>query len=210
MNTAHVVETRSGWPATTHEWSADVDLDHLASIRAAGATSAPGGAGHLVLEVLAYADDEAAELGRTGACSVTLHDDGSVSVADDGRGTQTRYDEHGAPVRKPVMSTKDLRFFADPASPRLPDGRPRRGISVVAALSAWLVHENRRADGAWTQRYEHGVPVGGLVAIRATGTTGTTVHFLPYDDVVPVKVDAGTLRRLARFPHLTITLEEQR
>ena len=202
-----MAKTRSGWPAATHDWTADVDLDHLASVRAQGSTCAPGGASHLVLEVLAYADDEAAELGRTGTCLVTLHADGSVSVADDGRGTQTRSDEHGAPVRKPVMSTKDLRFFDDPASPLLPDGHPRRGISVVAALSAWLVHENRRADGAWTRRYEHGVPAGDLVAISATGSGGTTVRFLPDCDLVPV--DTKSLGRLARFPHLTIALAEQ-
>jgi DNA gyrase/topoisomerase IV subunit B len=39
--------------------------------------------------------------------------------------------------------------------------RPRRGISVVAALSEWLVHTNRRRDDAWTQRYEHGIPSAG-------------------------------------------------
>ena len=71
---------------------------------------APVGLGHLVLEVLAYADEEAGSRGARGSAVVTVHDDGSVSVADDGRGTDTRRDATGRVVRKPVMATQDLRF----------------------------------------------------------------------------------------------------
>jgi DNA gyrase subunit B len=57
---------------------------------------------------------------------------------------------------------------------------------VVAALSEWLVHTNRRRNGSWTQRYEHGLPVTGLTPVDPDGTTGTTVHFLPGDGLAPV------------------------
>jgi DNA gyrase subunit B len=87
-------------------------------------------------------------------------------------------DAKGRTVKKPVMATKDLRFFDDP-SVLLPDGHPRRGMSVVAALSEWLVHTNRRVNGSWQQRYEHGIPVTDLSPVESDGTTGTTVHFLP-------------------------------
>jgi DNA gyrase subunit B len=116
---------------------------------------------------------------------VTLHPDGSISVADNGRGTDTRVDPEGRTVKKPVMATKDLRYFDDPSVP-LPDGRPRRGMSVVAALSEWLVHTNRRLNGSWTQRYEHGIPVTNLTPIEPDPTTGTTVHFLPSPGLPPV------------------------
>src|SRR5690242_14226850 len=96
------------------------------------------------MEVVAYADEEAASAERRGRCTISLHGDGSVSVADDGRGTQTRTDDGGTAVRKPVMATRDLRFFDGAPSAHLPDGTPRRGMSVVAALSEWLVHTNRR------------------------------------------------------------------
>ena len=162
---------------TTHDWAAEVDVVHLDRIRAAAGSFAPGGVSHLVLEVLAYAEEEAQSIGAGGAV-VTRHADGSISVADNGRGTQMRVDDRGRPIRKPVMATKDLRFFdADPPV-LLRDGLPRRGMSVVAALSEWLVHTNERQDGSWTQRYERGLPVTGLVAIAPSGRTGTTVRFL--------------------------------
>lgn len=165
------------WQNTTHDWARAIDVRHLELIRQGPAEFAPGGVLHLVLEVLAYAADEAEERGG-GHAVVTPHADGSISVADDGRGTDTRVDASGRTVKKPVMATKDLRFFDEP-SVLLPDGHPRRGMSVVAALSEWLVHTNRRVNGSWTQRYEHGVPVTDLTPIESDGTTGTTVHFLP-------------------------------
>jgi DNA gyrase subunit B len=141
------------WPNTTHDWATSVDADHLADIRRRPQELAPGGGLHLLLDVIAYAADEAAVRGA-GSCRVTLHADGSLAVTDDGRGTDTLLDEHGQAVKKPVMSTQDLRFFDASDGPLLPDGHARRGMSVVAALSEWLVHRNRRHTGAWTQRYE--------------------------------------------------------
>ncbi len=174
--------------AATHDWAAAVDAGHLARIRRNPATFAPGGVRQLVLEVVAYAADEALARGGGrcvvafrggGRCVVAFRGDGSVSVSDDGRGTATRVDDDGQVLRKPVMSTRDLRFFDTPGAQVLPDGHPRRGISVVAALSEWLVHVSRRHDGAWTQRYEYGIPVTGLLPVPGSGATGTMVHFRP-------------------------------
>lgn len=203
--------SRGSWVNTTHDWSSAVDPDHLASIRQAPEEFAPGGPRHLLLEVLAYAADEASSRGG-GRCLVTLCPDGSISVADDGRGTDTRTDEHGQIVKKPVMASKDLRFFDFPDVERLPDGHPRRGMSVVAALSEWLVHTNRRLNGAWTQRYERGIPVTDLEPVEADGTTGTCVHFRP--DGSPGQLEAptaGELRRLAAmWPDLDIQVVDRR
>ena len=141
------------------------------------------------------------------AAVVTLHDDGSVSVADDGRGTETRVNEDGGPMRKPVMATKDLRFFDGAPVAYLPDGAPRRGMSVVAALSEWLVHTNRRRDGAWTQRYENGIPATDLVAVEGDGTTGTTVHFMPGR---PERVTPARVHRVAAgFPHVRVVIPQK-
>lgn len=192
-------------PGSSHDWARAVDLDHLEAVRRDPDTYAPGGAQHLTLEVVAYAADEAAP-GHAGACVVTLHADGSVAVADDGRGTDTRADDTGGLVKKPVMSTKDLRFFDRPEAEALPDGRPRRGMSVVAALSEWLVHTNRRRNGSWTQRYEHGVPVTDLVPVPDDGTHGTTVWFR-----APGAIDCAALATaVAGWPHLAVTIDDRR
>lgn len=162
----------------------------------------------LVLAVLAYAADEAEGAGW-GHANVTLHADGSVTVPDDGRGTDTRRDADGRPI-KPIMATPDLRFFDHPTAQTLADGDPRRGISVVAALSEWLVHENRRAEGAWYQRYEAGVPVMELLPVAADGSTGTSVRFLPVPGLLRLSLDAVRLISATRTPDLRVTVSDQR
>jgi topoisomerase IV subunit B len=174
-----------------------VDRAHIERIRRQPAVYAPSGRLHLVLEVLAYAAEEA-EQADSGEAIVTLHSDMSVSIFDNGRGAATDTSGPGPAVRKPVMSSRDIRFFDSPHPPLLPDGYPRRGLSVVAALSAWLVHTNRRQDGAWTQRYERGVPVTDLAPTPPGGATGTLVRFLPDSALMPdVQLQARALRRLA-------------
>jgi DNA gyrase subunit B len=194
-------------PNASHDWATTVDADHLAEIRRQPARFAPGGLLHLMLEVVAYAADEASVTGRD-RCLVTVYRDGSVSVADDGRGTDTRYDAQGRPIRKPVMATKDLRFFDRPDAPLLPDGHPRRGMSVVAALSVWLVHTNRRRDGAWSQRYEYGLPTTVLQSVAGTDGTGTTVHFRPDVRIGPSVAGLVRLTRSA-WPHLNLNVVDE-
>lgn len=207
-----VSEPSGTWQSTTHDWGRDVDTEHLARVRRDPGVFAPGGVTHLILEVLAYAADEAEWTGATGRCGVTLHADGSVSVDDDGRGTDTRHDAESQPIRKPVMATRDLRFFDSPDAQQLPDGHPRRGMSAVAALSRWLVHTNRRRDGAWTQRYEHGVPVTGLLPIPDQDTTGTTVHFLPAVSVRAMQEVSPSVLWQATgvWPHLAVEVVDDR
>ena len=206
-----MTDSETQWVNTTHDWAAAVDHEHLAQIRQQPATYAPSGMEHLILEVLAYAADEAKSMGRAGRGIVTMYADGSVSVADDGRGTDTRVNDEGRVIKKPVMGTKDLRFFDDPDVETLPDGHARRGISVVAALSEWLIHTNRRTSGSWTQRYEHGVPTTDLRPVADDGTTGTTVHFQP-DIPTPVRlgVMALELSRTASWPELRVELVDER
>jgi DNA gyrase subunit B len=195
---------RATWTVTTHDWSTDLDREHLDAIRSRPESYAAGGRRHLVLEVLAYADEEAESIGRVGHAVVTTHADGSVTVADDGRGTDTRTDEQGRVIRKPVMATRDVRFFDVPDAPRLPDGLPRRGMSTVSALCPVLVHENHRATGAWSQTYRHGIPDGELRAVPAARSSGTSVTFRPGVEVVGP--DSLVEADLTAFPWLRIEL----
>lgn len=109
------------------------------------------------------------------------------------------------------MATKDLRFFDRTEVEQLPDGHPRRGMSAVAALSAWLIHTNRRREGAWTQRYEQGVPVTALLPIPDPEATGTTVHFLPAETVRSMQeVSTSSLRQLtAAWPQLSVEIVKE-
>jgi topoisomerase IV subunit B len=201
-----VTNPRAEWVNTTHDWAGSVDQDHLEQIRSSPAWYAPGGLVHLVLEVIAYPEDEAESAGQRGTCTVTLHADGSIAIEDNGRGTDTRVDEHGQLIKKPIMATQDLRFFANPATSLLPDANSRRGMSVVAALSDWLIHTNRRLNGSWTQRYEHGLPVTDLDPVAATPTTGTTVHFHPNPAYFSghTTLTADELRPFLTFPNLDL------
>ena len=195
---------RSSWTTTTHDWRNDVDLEHLADVRRQ--LSQPGAAGgrrHLILEVLAYANDEAHSQSRTGHATVILHADGRVTVDDDGRGTDTRRTSDGQIVRKPVMATADVRF-ADPAGSRLlPDGLPRRGMSTVAALSSELIHDNHRNDGSWSQTYRRGIPDDEeLTPLEPRARSGTSVTFLA-EIIGP---SAPTDQDLLAFPSLRVDL----
>ncbi len=147
----------------------------------------------------------------SGCCVVTLHGDNSVSVADNGRGTDTRYDDCAQPIKKPVMASRDLRFFDFPDAQTSPDGHPRRGMSTVAALSEWLTHTNRRSNGAWTQRYEHGLPVTDLIPIEDDDTSGTTVQFLPNEALrTGAAVAAAVLGESTAWPHLASEVVDER
>jgi len=183
---------------TTHDWASAVDPAHLAEIREAADRYSEGGLLHLVLEVLAYPLDEAVPEGTTTWTRVVLHRDGSITVEDNGRGTDTRYDEAGVPMVKPIMATQDLRFFGVADAEVLPDGLRRSGMSVVAALSSWLTHTNRRIGGrGWVQRYEHGLPPGPATEIDGGDTSGTLIHFLPDPEIFGTDtLPADTLRTI--------------
>ena len=180
---------------TTHDWAIAVDASHLARIRQDPATFAPGDVQHLVLEVVAYVADEA-EASSGGQCVITFHRDGSVSVSDDGRGTDIHRDDGGHVTRKPIMATKDLRFFDSPDAQMLPE---------------WLVHTNHRRDGAWTQRYEHGIPVTGLLPIPGRSATRTTVHFRPDQTALTSSAHPviDTAQLAASWPELLIEIRHE-
>ncbi len=189
------------WATTTHVWAWDVDREHLRDLRRQlGPGTAAGGRRHMILEVLAYAQDEAASLGTTGQVVVIHHPDGGVSVDDDGRGTDARTDDTGRVIRKPVMATADVRFTDPDFAPVLPDGLPRRGMSRVAAISEVLVHTNHRVDGSWSQTYRYGVPDQDLHAVSPRAHSGTIVTF--HSDITGPS--GLTPQDLRAFPNLLI------
>ena len=186
-----------------------MDLAHLEEARQlVGAVDSPHLV-HMVLEIAAYADDEAADQHRVGRVIVEIAED-RITVSDDGRGTDTRRDASGEIVRKPVMATPDIRFYGKDDAPLLPDGEPRRGMSVVAACSRQLVHENRRREGAWTQTYEYGIPASELVELDEWVGTGTSVHLRRLDTRVVAGMDRAALGvLLGGFDHVGASVRER-
>lgn len=173
MEKADALTSPDTWATHTHVWATRVDHAHLDAVRASHSALSVE---DLILEVVAYADEEAATRGVTGNVAISISDD-QVSVDDDGRGTDTRFADDGRVIRKPVMSTQDVRFFGRVDAPLLPNGEPRRGMSVVSALSETLTHENHRTSGSWIQNYSFGVPDEELRDVPYRGSTGTLVSF---------------------------------
>ena len=138
---------------------------------------------HLIYEVVDNAIDEALA-GYCTAITVTLNKDGSVTIEDDGRGIpiseHKKYKKSGVEL---VMTTLHAGGKFDKSVYKVSGGLHGVGVSVVNALSKWLEVKVRREGKEFFQRYEYGNPVTELKILGETKKTGTTVTFLPDDEI---------------------------
>jgi DNA gyrase subunit B len=178
--------------------------------------TAARGLHHLVYEVVDNSVDEAIG-GYCTAIYVTINTDESISVEDNGRGIPTDpHPSNGRPASEVVLTTLHAGGKFDNAAYKVSGGLHGVGVSVVNALSEWLVITICRNGESRTQRFERGIPVTDLSDAIPTEKNGTLVHFMAdreiFEDVkYSPDVLGARLRELAFLnPGLSITLEDKR
>src|SRR5438067_11159072 len=183
-------------------------------------STGPRGLHHLVYEVVDNSVDEALA-GRNDKVEVTLHPDNSVTVRDYGSGipVDVMKDQGGMSALTVVLTKLHAggKFGGDGAAYKVSGGLHGVGVSVVNALSEWLIAEVRRDGKIYRQEFARGVPNADVQVVGEAekGDTGTTISFLPDAEVFEeVELSADTLQQrlretafLTRGLHIVLTDE---
>jgi DNA gyrase subunit B len=171
---------------------------------------------HLVYEVVDNSIDEALA-GYCDHIEVTLHDDGSVSVEDDGRGIPIdTHEEYDRPAVEVILTVLHAGGKFDAKSYQVSGGLHGVGVSVVNALSERLAVVVERDGGRYREKFEYGEPVTDLEKIGESDDTSTLIRFRPDENIFEtLDFDYSTLEnRLRELAFLNsgveITLVDER
>jgi DNA gyrase subunit B len=162
---------------------------------------------HLVYEVVDNAVDEALA-GHNELIEVTIHPDNSVTCRDTGRGIPVDVMADGTSALTTVLTKLHAGGKFGGEGYKVSGGLHGVGVSVVNALSEWLVAEVRRDGKVYRQEFARGEAQGDVETIGITKESGTTISFLPDKEVFEeTEFSADTLtQRLRETAFLTKAL----
>ncbi len=171
---------------------------------------------HLVYEVVDNSIDEALA-GYATHIEVTINEDNSITVVDNGRGIPVdMHEKEHKSALEVVLTVLHAGGKFDKGSYKVSGGLHGVGVSCVNALSTYLRAEIRRDGKTYMQEYSCGKPTTDLTVIGESSTTGTSITFRPDDSIFTVTVyDYATLaNRLRDLAYLnagiTLTLTDRR
>jgi DNA gyrase subunit B len=160
---------------------------------------------HLVYEVVDNAVDEAMA-GFNDSIEVTIHPDNSITVVDHGRGIPVDVVEGtGLPGLTVVLTKLHAGGKFGGEGYKVSGGLHGVGVSVVNALSEWLVATVERDGKVYSQEFARGIPQGDMKPVGISKETGTTISFLPDAEIFEeLEFSAQTLvQRLRETAFLT-------